>query len=199
MTESVVEQYGHAGCVVKIIYDEDPINPREDYDHESVMFCDHRRYTLGDKDHGIDTSECGSWSDVHNLLVAEHKARVILPLYLMDHSGISMSTADFHDQWDSGMVGFIFMTAAQIREQYLRKRVTKDLETRAREGLKAEVEEYDAYLTGDCYGYVVERDDEEVASCWGYLGDEQIPYMKTEANAIAEREQAGHADYVGRL
>lgn len=33
----------------------------------------------------------------------------ILPLYLYDHSGLTMSTSDFGDRWDSGCVGFIYM------------------------------------------------------------------------------------------
>lgn len=33
----------------------------------------------------------------------------ILPLYLYDHSGLTMSTNDFGDRWDSGCVGFIYM------------------------------------------------------------------------------------------
>lgn len=33
----------------------------------------------------------------------------ILPLYLYDHSGLTMSTNDFGDRWDSGCVGFIHM------------------------------------------------------------------------------------------
>lgn len=32
----------------------------------------------------------------------------ILPLYLYDHSGITMSTTSFNDRWDSGQVGYIY-------------------------------------------------------------------------------------------
>jgi hypothetical protein len=34
----------------------------------------------------------------------------VLPLYLYDHGNITMSTGSFHDTWDSGRVGFIYMT-----------------------------------------------------------------------------------------
>lgn len=43
-------------------------------------------------------------------LIALCKDKVaILPLYLYDHSGLTMSTSDFGDRWDSGCVGFIYM------------------------------------------------------------------------------------------
>ncbi len=47
-------------------------------------------------------------------LVNSSKKIAILPLYLYDHSGISMSTGSFlgravHAEWDSGQVGYIYM------------------------------------------------------------------------------------------
>lgn len=33
----------------------------------------------------------------------------ILPLYLFDHSGLTISTSDFNDPWDSGQVGYIYL------------------------------------------------------------------------------------------
>ena len=41
---------------------------------------------------------------------------VILPLYLFDHSGISISTGSFHDPWDSGQVGFIYASKEKAKE-----------------------------------------------------------------------------------
>ena len=42
---------------------------------------------------------------------------------------------------------------------------------RARQALEAEVKAYDAYLRGECYGYRLYKDGEEIDSCWGFLGD----------------------------
>lgn len=46
-------------------------------------------------------------------LLAEQKDIILLPLYLYDHSGLSMSTGSFvgravHAEWDSGQVGYIY-------------------------------------------------------------------------------------------
>ena len=39
-------------------------------------------------------------------LMAEiEKSYVVLPVYLLDHSGLSVSTTDFNDPWDSGQTG----------------------------------------------------------------------------------------------
>ena len=37
--------------------------------------------------------------------------------------------------------------------------------------LEGEVECYDLYLRGECYGYRLFKDGEEEDSCWGFLGE----------------------------
>ena len=38
--------------------------------------------------------------------------------------------------------------------------------------MDAEVKEYDDYLTGNCWGFIVEDESgEHLESCWGFLGD----------------------------
>ena len=33
------------------------------------------------------------------------------------------------------------------------------------------METYDCYLRGECYGFIIEKNGEEIDSCWGFLGD----------------------------
>ncbi|MFA5375934.1 MAG: hypothetical protein WC455_09345 [Dehalococcoidia bacterium] len=126
---------------------------------------------------------------------------VILPLYLYDHSGITMSTGRFSCPWDSGQVGFIYCTKETIRKELSRpqplkkgqerqdykpiKNVTKKDLAHAEEYLRREVKTYDQYLTGDVYGFVIEGlDDEEGNSCWGFFGmDDCIESAKLEVDA----------------
>lgn len=143
----------------------------------------------------------------------------MLPLFLYDHSGITMSTGPFHCPWDSGQVGFIYMTyekffdetsaagaLSQIKHSqrvggrqvrmtddaekellekleaaFANREVTPEVVRGAEASLKLEVETYDEYLRGKCYGYVLSKvltcdhgheHEEELDSCWGFLGDD---------------------------
>jgi hypothetical protein len=104
---------------------------------------------------------------------------VILPLYLYDHSGITMSTHPFSCRWDSGQVGYIFASRETILKKYGKKRLTKALRKRVEKFLNSEVETYDAYISGDGCGYIVEKDGAEVDSCYGfYSNKDAIEYAK---------------------
>lgn len=149
------------GYTIDIFQDDDPINPRVDYDNIGTMVCFHRRYQLGDKDHGFKSpQEFREW--------CKGKKLIILPLYLFDHSGLTISTSDFGDQWDSGQVGWIFIRPSEAIKQWGKK---VDYQEKALECIKAEVEEYDNYLRGNVYGYVVKSPEgKEIGSCWGFIG-----------------------------
>ena len=89
-------------------------------------------------------------------LLNELPDMLFMPLYLLDHSGLSISTSDFADPWDSGRVGFIYTTRARYEEE------TTDQDnpywkTQAKEILKAEVSEYDIYLQGFCYYVSIDK------------------------------------------
>jgi hypothetical protein len=94
----------------------------------------------------------------------------------------------FSDQWDSGQVGFIFISKDAAAEEFTWwseqwDHVTDNHPTKILEKLLAgEVETYDQYLTGDVWGYVIEDDDgEHIDSCWGFYGRE---YCEEEAKSI---------------
>ena len=116
------------------------------------MVCWHRRYHLGDevtrkyvagRPHFGTPDEFREW-----LETPEGKGAVVLPLYLYDHSGITMSTGPFSCPWDSGQVGWIYATRQEIRDEYGAKRITKKLRAKAVEVLQGEVKTYDEFLTG---------------------------------------------------
>ncbi len=120
------------------------------------------------------------------------KHYVILPLYLMDHSGISISTGSFNDPWDSGQVGWIYITKKDAMSEWagrwhngkcvsVAKKFTKAVRARTIKYLQQEVETYDQYLTGQVYGYVIEDSDgDDVDSCWGFFG---LDYAISEAKS----------------
>ena len=157
----------------RIEQDIDPMNPRLEYDHLGVMVCFHRRYLLGDKEHNYDPADYEGWDEVIKAIQDEEKPVVILPLYLYDHGGITMRTGEFSDHWDSGQVGFIFARREDVLAEYGKKRISQKLRDEVTKRLEAEVKEYDQYLTGDVWGYIIEdHHGEELDSCWGFFGRE---------------------------
>jgi hypothetical protein len=150
--------------------DENPSNPRKEFDHLGTMVCNHRRYNLGDIQDGNPHAPEGS---------------VWLGLYLYDHSGITMSWNPFSCRWDSGVVGVIYVTREDIIKEYGSDSI--DSRKRALECLKGEVKEYDQYLTGDVWGYVIKDEgDNHVDSCWGLYGRD---YCVTEGESALKHEQ----------
>jgi hypothetical protein len=105
-----------------------------------------------------------------------------------------MSCSPFSCPWDSGQVGYIYITREKIRSEYSAKRISKKLLERVRGYLVGEVKTYDMYLTGDVYGYTVEDSEgNDVDSCWGFFGMEDVKEQATSAakccaESIAKRE-----------
>lgn len=163
------------GYTIKIWHDDDPQNPR-DWDNLSIMLCKHRRYQLGDKD----AEQLLSGVDLKS------SDNLVVPLYLYDHSGITMSTAPFSCPWDSGQVGIAVVPKDKMLNEFEAGMVTKLVRSKALAQVEREVKTYDQYLRGACYGYTVEdQDGEEVDSLGGIYQDEdpadEAGYLMTTA------------------
>jgi hypothetical protein len=82
----------------------------------------------------------------------------------------------------------VYTEAHTLRSIYGVKRLTKKLKERALEENSAQVEEFSAYLNGDCYGFII-RDTvtrESLDSCWGYYGLEFVEAQGRSALAQME-------------
>lgn len=167
--ENEVEQFDVQGLKVIVCTDPNPENPRETWEPLGTMVCFHKRYALGDK-HEFPTPEAFRlWWEEYG------EGGTLLPLYLYDHSGITMRTTPFTCPWDSGQVGWIYLTAKRAESERIADPVA---------ALEAEVKEYDEYLTGNVYGFSVEDSEGEILDCsWGYIG---LDHCRTEARHTAE-------------
>lgn len=141
----------------------------------------------------VDTSDGpGLWSGLVKLDPNE-EAIFRLPVYMYEHGGITLKTTPFSCSWDSGQLGFIWMTFKSAKEELGGHDGTlESVRAAAHRILKAEIEVYDQYVTGEVYGYVVEKlmpcpDDwsieewaehdchwDEEDSCWGFFGMDLI-------------------------
>jgi len=180
MSEDIVEVIEKGNRRAEIFYDGEAESPRRMYDNLGVMMCIHRRYRLGDEQ--LSEGDFESWDDVRVSLVKVFGAKVFLPLYLYEHSGITMNTIGFPCGWDSGQVGFIYAKPEESKNYSYEKIV---------EILKSEVEEYSNYLKGEVYAYRIlnkkecphchalldeyDEDDIDEELCgYGYLGLESV-------------------------
>jgi hypothetical protein len=177
-----VKEFKTKDKVLKIFIDESPENPRTAWDNLGTMVCFHKRYDLGDN-HNYSSSDYDSWDEMEKAIIKQEDVAVILPLYLYDHSGITMNTTGFSCGWDSGQVGFIFVSRETLRNEYGVKRISNKIIEKATKLLLGEVETYDQYICGDVYGFKVFKvetcdngceHEEEIDSCWGFFGDNFI-------------------------
>lgn len=195
MNNNLVEQAVKDGVRLAVYYDVDPENPRTAWDELTKMFCMHKRYRLGDE-HPYKESMFSGWDEFEARLMEDYDIAIIAPLYMYDHSAVHLKIGSFygllpggHYEFDSGQVGFIFVTKKDF-EQYQGYKETvapsywPSFEARAREQvmeiMKAEVEVYDNYLNGSVYSYVLERlgtcpccgasKNELISSCGGFYG-----------------------------
>lgn len=158
--------------LIRIFPDDCGDSPRT-WDNLGTMVCFHRRYDLGDKNDYCSGNYDG-WEEMKEDIIKTENVHTILPLYLYDHSGITMSTSSFNDRWDSGQVGWIFVSKEKVEKERIDEKLVEKV-------LKGEVETYDQYIRGDVYGYKVYRvttcdhdheHEEELDSCWGFYGEE---------------------------
>lgn len=174
---------------IEVVQDSNFESPRE-WDNLGVMVCAHRRYNLGDKDGlsevvnfihanlsersleniGFDESDLPS---IEKALLLSGKA-IVIPLYLYDHSGITMSTSPFSCGWDSGQVGFIYVSKEAVLKEFGWKQMSPKRTLQIATILNSEVVVYDQYLRGDVWGFRVKADGEETDSCWGFYGDDPV-------------------------
>lgn len=147
----VIEKIAIGGFDLVISYDDIDWNPRGHCDYLGTMAIFHSRYTLGDK-HEYSIDEV--------IEIANSKDYISLPIYMYDHSGITIATTPFSCSWDSGQVGHIFVSKEKVKNEFGWNRITANRLLKVREYLANEVKELDAYLTGQVYRYDLIKDGE---------------------------------------
>ena len=160
----IIEETTDGYNVRYITVDNEPESPRQ-CDNFGTMVCFHKEYNLGDGEHAYRSEDFNSWDELRDKIESNENPGVVLPLYLYDHSGITMKTSPFNDRWDSGQVGFIFVSKDKIREEFAIEdkdaEITDEIFENAKKILESEVLLYDYYLTGDVYRLVKEKFDND--------------------------------------
>lgn len=215
---SEVERFEHTGLIVSVGVEEDTefADPRDMECNLGTMVCWHPGYVLGDfqvtneDGRGAYGGRHGSGRDTRfhrdDFKSIRHLARylslcegavVVLPLYLLDHSGLFMSAGsntvgrgdtasggrdEFGNPrgWDTTLCGVIFTTRERVAELcgegedgavYCPSDWQGDPVAWVAKNLADEIDVYDQWLRGEVYWYSVETADGDVLdSCGGFLG-----------------------------
>ena len=163
MTDAIHTETDLTGLSLIVSADPDPLNPREEFDQICTLVCWHRRYRLGDSH---------DWHDPQEFLrEMEDRPHLKLPLYLYDHSGITIATTPFSCPWDSGQVGWVFIERRDFHQFGDPSDSETSVEDRAMAVMRAEVAEYDQFISGDVWWVCVEDPEGNVLdSCCGFYG-----------------------------
>jgi hypothetical protein len=168
MSNDIVHEEVYKGLNITIFIDDEPQSPRE-WDNAGTIACWHRRYSLGELQPKEMPDEFMRNKHISN------KTHIILPVYMYDHSGITISTEHvypYNDMWDAGQLGIIYISRKDAVKNWGTKKCTKNVETTARTVLKGEIKDYDNFLRGNVYGYQVTDNGEVLDMCWGFYPDD---------------------------
>ena len=201
---SPVQKIDYKGCTIEIYHDEHPPESPRDWDNYANMFCFHKRYRLGDHHKNpYHPDDFSSWSEMKEQILRDYDVIHIQPLYLYDHSGITISTKPFQSRWDSMQVGWVFVPRKNVELLQGWKRITKQRKEDLRKYMNNEVEVYDDYIRGEVYGYrAVTPEGEDIDSCWGFYGydkwDENglFDYAKPAIDYYIKKQRKLHFDKV---
>ena len=172
---------------IDITRDENAWNPRED-DNLTTMVCFHKRYSLGDT-HNVSSDTYESWEEMEEAIRAEYPVVAIKPLFMYEHSGITIATSPFSCRFDSGRLGFVMITTHGLMKMCGHTDFT---EAELDKMLEDEVKQYDSYLRGDVYEYSIyevqkcnlgHEHEELLDSCGGYYDEDEA---RVEAEGIVK-------------
>lgn len=160
---------------VEVYEDTDAESPREMYEPLGTIIGHHGRYNIFDE-RSKNNDDYSSWEEWRAGELP--KDAICLPVYAYIHGGMTISTTPFGDPWDSGQLGYIYVTRQAARENFMVKRLTKKKVEETENVLRGEIQEMDDYLNKPHYFYHLIEDDEIVDSCHGFIqGEKMVEYM----------------------
>ena len=185
-----IETIQYKTHTIKIFPDSYDDSPRS-WDNIAEIHCSHKRYSLGDKNFNYKNgSDC-----IEAAQNAQKNGDIVLPLFMYDHSSITISLSPFSCPWDSGQVGFVIVRKEKMLKEFSAKKFSKFLKNKALKIAEGEVETYDQYLRGEVYGYKIDEDD--TCSCWGFYGmDECVEEAKGVVDWMVKQDIKKHCEQV---
>lgn len=172
---NIVYQSKTKNYILNIYTDTDADPPRDDA--ITSIVTSHRHYNIGDKK-AQNTNHYTNWIDwLENEVISLYPNDIVyyLPVYMYDHSGITINTTGFNCRWDSGQIGWIYMLKSDLK--YDKTDTESDINEKALNFMRQDISLYNMYLTGEVYGYTLCHKNQctcckhtklvEIDSCWG--------------------------------
>ena len=143
---------------LRIEQDQDPVNPRIDWNCNLVhLICWHRLYNLGDE------HDFASIRELNDELTSQRR------------DGNDFFSTAFSNKCDSSLVGVAYVFKNDLVKNDIISADENVWRKKALEVINEELETYNQYLEGDVYGYTeLEYSNGawfESSSCWGFFGD----------------------------
>ena len=167
---------------IEVDYDYYPNNPRE-WDPVCHIMSTKRNLEIADE--GLSFSK-EDMMDMLDELKADPNV-VVKPIYMYEHTGITIRLTPFGDLWDSSICGYIFAYKNEVIRE-IGNATEENWKERAENAMDHEIKVYDQFIRGDVYGFCVYQRDiieckstisgniwtteewEQIDSCWGFYG-----------------------------
>ena len=149
-----------------------------DYARYTRLITTNNRYFTGDEIFD------DSWDEKRAEI--EANGGYVFPLYMIAHSGVSLSLTPFSDPWDSGQVGF-----AYVQGDYVSGNTEEEREKNAREYAESDVGMFNDYLSGSIYVATLYDPNgellESVGGMWGETArDDALAYFRDDFDYIPD-------------
>jgi hypothetical protein len=193
----IIKDVTYKNHLVRVTEYEGDVDFPRDYDNLGTIITLHNLIDYSDRGAPyLKMSDFSGWEEVEEHLRKEHGAVVMLPIYIISHSGHYLSTEPFNDPGDSGRLGVIYTTRETYQSQRTFKRLTKKLKEEAEAILRGEVEALSHFVSGEYYAYVIdpEDDDDEAGKfelcCSAYYDvDEAEEASKRDVDSLAAYDE----------
>ena len=156
----LIESEVYKGHTINVYPDEGVGNPLHEHDLMCTFVSFHSNYNLGN------TKDFKTRGDFLEFWEENIRDLIVLPLYIYDHSGITISTGEFSCPWDSGQFGWVFYDRRNDKNEgysnYTKAQIIKIM--------KDTVKYIDYYVSGQCYYIkIIDKFGEEL-DAFDYIG-----------------------------
>ena len=159
---NIIEHKKIGKYYIDIYKDPDATNPLEYDDRLVTLACFHKRYRLGHHPN-LEWPNTEEGFEEFQTYLKENKDNLIYkPLRLYDHSGLSISTSEgypYNCKFDSSYLGAAYIKIDRFKKEFGYEEIDKEALNLAIKLINNVVKEYDHYLKGEVYGYVISKEE----------------------------------------